>query len=77
MQHGYYIPAHAARYGDDSLSKKAYDVFNSLGLDHEKCERFDGSSIFKVGDKFICRVVLQNFFNPELDVKLHDYPVDV
>lgn len=79
MKIGYYIPSQdlLAPFGDDELSKKAFHLFSDLGLDHSKCERYDGATIFQLpSGRFICRIILQNFFNPNFDIKMHDYPME-
>lgn len=78
MRHGYYIPDQNALRGDRPLALAAQAYYcDVLGLDSKYAARYDGVSIYTRPDgNFAIRVVQQNFFTDQLDVRTHDYPYD-
>ncbi len=76
FRHGYFIPALNALRGDRTLALEAQAFYrDTLGLDPKYAARYDGVSVFTRPDgSLVIRVVLQNFFTEDLDVRIQDCP---
>lgn len=76
FRHGYYIAARNLLAGDRALALEAQAFYrNRLALDAKHAQPYDGVSLWTRPDgSLVIRVILQNFFADNLDIRTHDYP---
>jgi hypothetical protein len=78
MIYAYYIPSQGLLGGEAALALEAQAYYlEKLGLDPRFAGHYDGATIYGAEGALTLRVVLQNFFTDQLDVKTHDYPYTI